>query len=365
MPASRLSRPLCVLTVLLMTAVLLAACGDDDSGGGALTVTDALDRTVQLEGSPERITVAGRAALLVVDALYLFPEGRERLVALEKRGQNIEGFLAIVDANWGEKTILEQNAGAEQIAPTTPDLVIAKSAMAEELGPPLDAVAIPVFYVDLETPEQFERDLAALGEVLGDPGRAEEVAGFYQERLDRIAEATAGLAADARPSVLLIEYSDEEGTVAFSVPPAGWLQTTIVELAGGEPIWTEASEGGGWTVVGLEQIAAWDPDQIYVVDYNGDSDGIVEELQADSRWQALAAVQAGSIYGFPGDFISWDQPDTRWILGLTWLFTKVQPGLAGDVDVMEEVRAFFGEMYSLDSSVVEDEIVPRLFGSLP
>lgn len=365
MPASRPSRGLCALTVLLMAAVLLAACGDDGEGGGALTVTDALDRTVQLEGSPERITVAGRAALLVVDALYLFPEGRERLVALEKRGQDIEDFLAIVDPNWGDKTILEQNAGAEQIAPATPDLVIAKSAMAEELGPPLDAVGIPVFYVDIETPETYERDLTALGEVLGNPGRAEEVLSFYQERLDRIAQATAGLAVDARPSVLLIEYSDEEGTVAFSVPPAGWLQTTIVELAGGEPIWTEASEGGGWTVVGLEQIAAWDPDQIYVVDYNGDSDGIVEELQADSRWQALAAVQAGSIYGFPGDFVSWDQPDTRWILGLTWLFTKVQPGLAGDVDVMEEVRAFFGEMYSLDASVVEDEIVPRLFGSLP
>ncbi len=365
MPANRPSRTLCILTVLLLTAVLLAACGDDGEGGGALTVTDALDRSVQLEGSPERITVAGRAALLVVDALYLFPQGRERLVALEERGQQIQDFLAIVDPDWGDKTILEQNAGAEQIAPTTPDLVIAKSAMAEELGPSLDAVAIPAFYVDLETPEQFERDVTALGEVLGDPDRAGEVLAFYQERLDLIADATEGLAADARPSVLLIEYSDEEGTVAFSVPPAGWLQTTMVELAGGDPVWVEASEGGGWTVVGLEQIAAWDPDQIYVVDYNGDSEGVVEQLRADSRWQALAAVQAGDIFGFPGDFISWDQPDTRWILGLTWLFTKVQPDLAADVDVMEEVNAFFEEMYFLDASVVEDEIIPRLFGSLP
>jgi len=351
--------------VLLLTFVLLSACGGDNAGGGALTVTDALERTVELDGSPERLTVVGRAALLVVDALYLFPEGRERLVALEERGQDITGFLALLDPDWADKAVLEGNAGAEQIAPTSPDLVIAKSAMAEELGPSLEAVGIPIFYVDIETPETFERDLAALGEVLGNPGRAEEILDFYRERLDRIAGATAGLADGDRPSVLLIEYSVEEGTVAFSVPPAGWLQTTLVELAGGEPVWTEAAEGGGWTVVGLEQIAAWDPDQIYLVDYDGDSDGVVDELTADATWQGLSAVQSGHIYGFPGDFISWDQPDTRWILGLTWLFTKVQPDLAAETDLMAEVYEFYEQLYSLDAATVESEVIPRLFGDLP
>lgn len=363
MPATRRWRGR-VLTAVLLAAVLLTACGDG-GGGGPLTVTDALGRTVELAGSPRRITVAGRAGLLVVDALYLFPVARERLVALEERGQDIRGFLAVVDPNWQDKIMLEQNAGAEQIAPTNPDLVVAKSAMAETLGPPLEALGIPVFYVDFETPEQYERDLTALGRVLGDPDRAAEVVAFYQERLGRIADATAGLAADARPTVLVVEYSAEEGAVAFSVPSAGWLQTIMVELAGGDPVWVDAAEGGGWTVVGLEQIAAWDPDQIYVVDYDGNSDGVVEELKADSRWQALAAVQSGSIYGFPGDIISWDQPDPRWILGLTWLFTKVQPGLAADIDLMGEVHAFFEEMYSLDPAVVETEVISRLFGSLP
>lgn len=350
---------------LLLIGVLMAACGDDDGGGGALTVTDALGRDVELPGTPQRITVAGRAGLLVVDALFLFPRGRERLVAFEERGQNIQPFLAVVDPDWSEKVMLEGNAGAEQIAPTNPDLVIAKSAMEETLGAPLGALGIPIFYVDFETPETYQRDLTALGEVLGDPERAAEVAGFYQERLDRIAAATAGLADGDLPSVLLIEYSVDEGTAAFSVPPAGWLQTTLVELAGGEPVWTEAAEGGGWTIVGLEQIAAWDPDQIYVVDYDGDSEGVVDRLVSDANWQALTAVQTGEIYGFPGDFISWDQPDPRWILGLSWLFAKVQPGLAADVNLMDEIYAFYGELYSLDRAAVEAQIIPRLFGSLP
>jgi hypothetical protein len=43
----------------------------------------------------------------------------------------------------------------------------------------------------------------------------------------------------------------------------------------------------------------------------------------------------------------------------------VQPGLAADVDVMEGVQAFFGEMYSLDPATIETEVLPRLFGDLP
>lgn len=363
MASIRYSGALRVLAVMLAAAILLAACGGDE-GGGALAVTDALGREVELDGPPPRITIAGRAGLLITDALYLFPVGRERLVALEERGQDIKPFLAVVDPDWEEKVMLD-NAGAEQIAPTNPDVVIAKSAMEETLGAPLAALGIPIVYVDFETPETYQRDLAMLGEVLGDPDRAAEVAGFYRERLDRIAEATAGLAEGDRPSVLVIEHSVEEGAVAFSVPPAGWLQTTMVELAGGEPVWAEAAEGGGWMVVGLEQIAAWNPDQIYLVDYDGDSDGVVDELAADPNWQALSAVQSGNFYGFPGDFVSWDQPDPRWILGLTWLFTKVQPGLAADVDVMAAMRAFFEEMYSLDPATIESAVIPKLFGDLP
>jgi len=211
-------------------------------------------------------------------------------------------------------------------------------------------VGIPIFYVDIETPETYERDLAALGQLLGNAGGAEEVLGFYRDRLDRVAEATAGLADGDRPSVLLIEYSVEEGTVAFSVPPAGWLQTTLVELAGGEPVWTEAAEGGGWTVVGLEQIAAWDPDQIYVVDYDGNSEEWSRNWppmptgRRSPRWRR--AVSTAS----PATSFSWDQPDTRWVLGLEWLFTKVQPDLAAGIDVVSEVQAFYEELYSLDAA---------------
>ena len=245
-----------------------------------IKLVDALGREVTFEKAPERIVIAGRATTLVADALYLFSEARERITGIELRNQSAKKFLEVVDPSFGEKAPLEMNAAAEQIAPLKPDVVVMKSAMAEKLGTPLEQLGIPVVYVDLETPETFTKDITALGQLFGNPDRAQEILKFYQTRVDQYSAATKDLPADQKPRVLLLQHSKQGEEVAFSVPPASWLQTTMVKLAGGEPVWTEASEKGGWTVVNFEQIAAWDPDQIYIVSYGGDSDEIAATAQS-------------------------------------------------------------------------------------
>jgi len=330
-----------------------------------IVVTDALDREVIFAELPQRIVIAGRATTLVADAFFLFPEAAERLVGFEQRGQSALKFLTVVDPTFTEKTMLEMNAAAEQIAPLEPDVVILKSAMAEKLGTPLEAIGIKVVYVDLETPEQFDRDITAMGQLLGNPERAEEILAFFKARVDAISAKTDGLAEDARPRVLLLQHSEEGGEVAFNVPPEGWLQTTLVRIAGGTPVWIEASEAGGWTIVNFEQIAAWDPDQIFIVSYNSDSDVIAAGLMDDPTWQGLKAVENRQVYGFAGDFYSWDQPDPRWVLGLDWLYTWIQPELSADVDLEQAVDAFYTELYGLDEAVVAEQVLPNLYGSMP
>jgi iron complex transport system substrate-binding protein len=222
-----------------------------------------------------------------------------------------------------------------------------------------------VVYVDLETPETFTKDITALGQLFGNPDRAQEILKFYQTRIDQYSAATKNLPADQKPRVLLLQHSKQGEEVAFSVPPASWLQTTMVKLAGGEPVWTEASEKGGWTVVNFEQIAAWDPDQIYIVSYGGDSHEIAEQLKTDDKWAALKAAKNDQVYGFAGDFYSWDQPDPRWVLGLSWLFTKVQPELASDVDINQELEQFYTQLYGFTPEMVQDKVVPLLYGNVP
>ncbi len=364
-----MNRILLPLVATVLIGLLLGACGTvpgavPADAGLDLTLTDALGRTVAFDAPPQRLVVAGRSSLTIVDTLYLFPETQERLVGLVVGNQPIDDFVSQIDPAWGQKTPLAPDAGPEQIAPLRPDVVLLRSFAADSLGRALEELEIPVVYVDLETPEQYFRDLTVLGELLGNRVRAEAIRDFYQSRLDLVEGTVAALSAEEKPRVLLVQYSNQGGEVALAVPSAKWLQTTEVEMAGGVPVWKEAAPGGGWTVVNFEQIAAWDPDQIFVISYKDDSSQVVARLEADPQWQVLRAVQSGNLCGFPGDLFSWDQPDPRWILGLRWLAAKMHPDRFPDLDMERAAVEFFDQMYGMDEATIREHLLPNLTGDL-
>lgn len=328
-------------------------------------VIDALGRKVTFQTPPQRIALAGKANLLVADAIYLFPQASKRVTVLGKGNQGTGNFLAIIDSDYEGKPKFENEVSPEQLAAENPDAVILKSYLAETLGTPLEALGIPVIYVDFETPDQYYRDLVTLGQLFQDEDRAQEIAEFYRSRVERITQKTSGLSDADKPKTLLLYYSDKDGEVAFNVPPISWIQTILVQTAGGDPVWKDANLGKGWTKVTLEQVAAWDADQIYIISYFKPVDEVVELLKADPQWQSLRAVQEGKLYGFAGDMLSWDQADSRWIMGLTWLATKLHPELFADIDIQAEAQTFFSEMYGLSEASFQENIAPLFGGALP
>ncbi len=366
-----------LIIVTMLAGLVLSACGPTATeapseaslpaptgAAGELIVVDAMGRTVEFAQPPQRIVIAGRATIMMANTMYLFPEARERVIAMTSGMQKPGRFLAFVDPTFSEKRLLEPDAGPEQIAPLDPDVVVLRSFMADKLGNALEKLDIPVIYVDLETPEQYFRDLGTFGQLFGNEARVEEIRAFYQARLDAIADKMQDLSAEQKPSVLLLQRSDKGGDVAFNVPPASWIQTIEVELAGGSPLWKDTAQGNGWTVVNFEQVASWDADRIFVISYSADAAEIVDGLKADPQWQALKAVQDEEIYGFAADIYSWDQSDPRWILGVTWLAGKIHPDRFPDLDMPQQVIQFFEQMYGMDKSVIQEHIISTLKGNI-
>jgi iron complex transport system substrate-binding protein len=329
---------------------------------GPVTVTDAAGRTVTLPKLPRRLMIVGRGPYMALHLLYMFPEGRERLVAVESKGATASDFLPLVDPDFLQVPTLASNPGPEQIAASAPDLVIMKSVAVEQMSESLAQVGIPVVYLGLETPEQFFQDVANLGLLLGNEARASEIAAFYQQRLDRIAQRIGDLSEEEKPRVLLIEYSDRGGEVAVQVPAPPWMQTLQVQSAGGNPVWVADTQmTDGWTVTNFEQIAVWDPDKILlVVWYTMDLEQVVAGLKADPQWSKLKAVRDDELYVFPADLYGWDNPEPRWILGVTWLATRLYPDRFADVDLHDEMVQFFGELYGMDRAAVDAKIVPQV-----
>ena len=333
----------------------------EDAG---FSVVDALGREVFFDRAPERMILTGKAWFLLVDALYAFPEADERLVAMGMTNQGTMDFFPLVDGNFEGKALLSHEVNAEEMAAQQPDVVFMKSYLAESDGKPLEELGIPVVYLDLETPEQYQRDLATIGQIFQNEARAEEVLNYFQAMQDQVTDKTAGLNDEERPSVLLVYYNETDGQAAVQVPPLSWLQTTMVEMAGGRPVWQDIELGKGWTTVNFEQIAVWNPDKIFVVAYKMPVEDAVDAIRNDENWQALKALQMGEIYAFPGDYFSWDQPDTRWVLGLNWLAAKIQPELFSDVDMEQQAFDFYATLYGFDVNTFEI-VVSQITGDYP
>jgi iron complex transport system substrate-binding protein len=341
--------------------VVTQAPAEVDAG---VIVIDTLGREVTFEKLPERVVVAGKATALLVNTLYMFPEATSRVVAIENRSQNPDAFIQVIDPTYTDKLVLEKNAAAEAIAPSHPDVVILKSSMKEKLGDSLEAIGIKVIYLDLETPDAFYKDVRTIGALFGNNARAEEIVAFYQGRVSAVTDALKDLKAEEKTGVLLLQHSVEDNVISYDVPPATWLQTILVETAGGTPIWKADNVGDGWQTVTLDQIAAWNPYAIAIIDYDGGAVEAVADIKADPTWQQLDAVKNDRVGAFPMDYLSWDQPDPRWILGLQWLAYINHSDKFPTFDLQSEVLGFYESLYGLDKMTISETIFPLLKGTL-
>ena len=329
------------------------AAGIPDGAEAPLVVTDAVGRHVRLPDPPTRILLAGKAVLSTTNTAFLFPEARDVIVGTGATDQGMGDMYPLMDSASDTKMRFGNNVGPEQLVSARPDVVILKYYLRAGLGSSLEEIGLPVLYVDLETPESFYRDVTMFGILMGNPKRAEQIISYYRKRADLVRSRIPG---SPRPRVLLVSYTETDGLLAFNVPPSNWLQTMMVEEAGGIPVWGEDHGGNGWQKVGMEQVAAWDPDLVLVVSYRVP---VAEALPRLAGAMSLGMISA-PILPFPADFYSWDQPDPRWILGLLWTAKVINPRLFEDIDMVEETKEFFGTMYGLDATTIETHILPRL-----
>jgi len=327
-----------------------------------LEFQDAAGRTIKLEKPPQRILAIGHGPQIIAHLLFMFPESRSRFIGWERRGSKASEFIPLIDADFDKRVFPDPNTGVEEVAALHPDLVLMRGFTPDPKGDVLEKVGIPVVYLGLENPEQYRKDIDLVGLILENPSRAEEINRFYRSRLDRIERALAGLEDDKKPTVFLAMTMLRGGKIAVRVPAAPWIQTVMVRLAGGRPVWAEeAADMSGWTVVNIEQIARWDSDRIILVVWHTmDPRQTLADLGADEMWRELRAVRGGEIRAFPSDIYGWDTPDPRWILGLTWLAKTLHPDRFAGTDMNAEIGSFYRDLYGMSPEDIGAKILPSI-----
>ena len=191
----------------------------------------------------------------------------------------------------------------------------------------------------IQYPRTYIEILCDLGRSCGAADRAETLARYLQERLERIETALAPVT--RRPRVY---YAMAKPLFYIN---GGRMENQLVELAGGISLNKQLPPGGrpGRSLT-AERFNALDPEIIFISAFLSNQP---EDFYLECRARGLTAraVQDRRIYVHPSP--GWDFGSPRWILGLMYLAAVFHPQHCA-VDIMAEAREFYRRFYGIDFS---------------
>ena len=357
------------LLLLVFTITLsLFAQGTSDTqmqGDDFSHATDANGRTLLLQEKPTSIMVAGKAAVMPANALFLFPEVETMELQLSKTDQGLGDFFSLLRPSLDDQPRFAQNASVEEIASKNPQLVLLKATQYESIAKKLDQLGVPNFTMNLETYAQWQHEITELGKLLKNTSRAKQILSLYESRLKAITDKVGSLPQEEKVRVLLLQGVSSDNTNSFKIAPDSWMQSWMVDQVGADAVWKGANTASsGWSTVSFEQIAAWNPQVIYVVSYKTPTDLYIEDIYSSSIWNELDAVKTTSVKAAPADLMSYMQPVSSWILGAQWMAKDLYPQLFPTLDMERQVRSFYTEMYSITDTGKLEYLVDRFNASL-
>ncbi len=198
-----------------------------------------------------------------------------------------------------------------------------------------------------DTPDLLMVYAQALGE--SEVERAKAYADYFDQKMSMVKSVTEKIPEVDRPKVyyagvdLLTTYGK------YSDLPE------LIEAAGGQAV-SKDLEAGNRSQITFEQLAAWNPDFIFI-DHGGINDSstvekIMADTYADGRYNQISAVAHKQIYLSPSGVFYWDMGLQK-ILLLMQVAKILHPDAFPDLDMVKEVKAFYTQFYQYN--LTDDE----------
>ena len=305
---------------------------------GQIVLTDQAGREVVLEGPAQSIVSCYYISTYAAIALG----AEDRVVGLEKKADTRPIYqMAAPELLEKPQVGTMKELDVEATAALEPELVIMPQALAD-YADTLAQLGIPVLVVNPESHEALVEMLQLMGTALGLEDRAEALASYYQEQLDRMAELTRDAGA---PVVYMGSNSSFLATA-----PASMYQSTLIRQAGGVNA-GDSLEGDYWTEVSYEDVLAMAP-QVIVLPAGAEY--TVQDVAEDPQLSALPAVQDGAVYQMPGGIEEWDSPVPSGILGAMWMTSVLHPDVYSFEEFTADAQDFYQTFYgfSVDASLI-------------
>lgn len=324
------------------------------SDSDTITVTDHAGNTVTLPKKIERIVVADIYPLPSV--LSVFFDSADKLVGIAQpsmtAAQNSllsELYPEILNAQTG--FIDGTTINIEEVIKLEPDVVF-YSAETEGIKEELDKANIPGVAVSAakwqyNAIETLDNWIALLSEIFPENDKAEITKQYSSEIYDMVQQRVKDLPDSDREKVFfLFQYSESSITTSGKLFFGQWWADAIGAVNVGEEMETSYS-----TAVDLEQVYAWNPSMIFITNFNSaQPDDLYGNTVGAFDWSGISAVKNKQVYKMPlGMYRSYtagiDTPIT-----LMWLAKTAYPDLFEDIDITQETKDYYKELFGIDLS---------------
>lgn len=301
----------------------VAALGGIPAFAAPVTFTDMTGRTITLEKPAERVIVFPVPWASTVIAL---DGGVDKLIAMHP-----ESKLAVEEGILGQffpaahdipSDIIAGGASkgftpnVEAVAAMKPDLVIQWGNRKDDGVTPLANAGINTAAIVYGPEENARQIMTLVATAMGHADKLGTLMKWRDDTAEALKDGLAGLADADRPKVAYFFYTTPE----FQTEGKGSYMEYQIGLAGGV---NAANEIDGWGAVGLEQIAAWDPDVILLGSFEPQVS--VSKIYDDPILGATKAAKANRVYKVPVGGYRWDPPSQDSPLMWMWLANILHP----------------------------------------
>lgn len=336
-----------------------AAKGQD----GQIVVTDHAGREVTLPAEINRVVVADIYPMASVITVYL--GSAEKLVGIHpvcmsaaKNGLLGEIFPEILNADTSFMTGSDLNV--EQLLNLDPDVVFC-SAGNSELMSALENAGIPAVGVspskwNYDILETYDQWAALLGQMFPESDKSKEISAYSQEVYDMIQDRVKDIAEEDKKDILfLFQYDDQEIVTSGK----NFFGQFWCEAVGGRNVAEVVEADNSNAIISMEQIYEWNPELIFVTNFTTvQPDDLYNNAIGGDDWSTIAAVQNKEVYKLPlGSYRSYT-PSADTPVTLLWMAQKVYPDLFSDIDIAQEVKDYYQELYGIE---LTDEQVDRMY----
>ena len=348
------------LTALMLCICMIAgmagckASGTTENGAnsteeGTRTIIDQVGNEVVLPEKIERVVIA---SVWPLASVYILSMGTDKLVGLDpaiiSAAENsmlikIAPEISEIESGFSQGGYMN----VEELIKLDPDVVFYASGVPEDYEVAtqagIPAVGFSLSIKDYNAVETINSWIELLEEVMGEDLSSEEYIQYGNDMQELVADRLKDVKEEDKPTSMII-HKYAENTV--NVPGVGTWADYWITASGGINVGAELE---GTKAVGIEQVYEWNPEKIFITNFN---DALPEDIYnntlCSSDWSSIQAVANKDVNKIPLGMYRWYVTCSDSPMMLLWMAKQNHPALFEDIDFNQTMKDFYKQFYNLE-----------------